>query len=187
MNDTMTERPVKKDDMTITAVGVIKNKILVPPLVSGEDGLKHNTAYDSAYETMRDTPGIVSEILIADRFAGLLDGIEEYSHIIVLYWGHEVPDAGRELTRIHPAGCTDYAEKGIFATCSPARPNPVLMTVVHLLKKDGNRLSVRGLDAIDNSPVLDIKPYVAEMFPHDDVRIPLWMEQIMKEFHRSER
>jgi len=182
MDDNTTDEAVLKNDMIITAVGVIKNDLSVPPLIAGEDGLKHNTAYDSSCEKLKETPGKVSEIVLANRFVDLLEGIEEYSHIIVLYWGHEVPDAGRKLTKIHPAGLTDYPEKGIFATCSPARPNPILMTVVRLLEREGNRLIVRGLDAIDKSPVLDIKPYVAEMYPQDGVLIPDWMARIMKEF-----
>jgi len=171
--------------ITIAPIGIIRNNVSVPPLVAGEDGLKHNAAYDSAMETMRKTSGGVSEIILEDRYTGLLDGIEDYSHIVVLYWAHRVPEAGRRLVRIHPAGLTDHPEKGIFATCSPARPNPVLMTVVRLLMRDRERLSVQGLDAIDNSPVLDIKPYISEMYPREGVCIPSWMEKIMKEFPRN--
>lgn len=92
-----------------------------------------------------------------------------------------MPPHGRRLTKIHPAGLEHYPKQGIYATCSPARPNPVLMKVVRLLERDGTRLVVEGLDAIDKSPVLDIKPYVADMYPQEDVRIPAWMAEIQQE------
>lgn len=184
MNEkTMTETDMNST-MTIAPIGIIRNNIPVPPLVAGKDGLEHNAVYDSAMETMKETPGSISEIILDDRFTDLLDGIEDYSHIVVFYWAHRVPAAGRRLVRIHPAGLSDYPEKGIFATCSPARPNPILMTVVRLLKREKDRVSVQGLDAIDNSPVLDIKPYVSEMYPREGVCIPGWMEKIMKEISK---
>lgn len=181
------ERPVK--GIMITPVGVVRNDCPIPPLVAGQDGLMINEAHDSARKRMQETHKSISEIILAEEYTGLLDGIEEYSHVIILYWGHEVPDAGRNLTTVHPAGRKEYALKGIFATCSPARPNPILMTVVRLKKKNGNQLSVEGLDAIDNSPVLDIKPYVPEMYPQQGIFIPDWMARIMKEFGecRAER
>jgi tRNA-Thr(GGU) m(6)t(6)A37 methyltransferase TsaA len=182
MTGNNSEKKGSAREIVVEPVGVIKNDLPVPPLVAGNDGLKINEAFGSARERMHDTHDRVSIITLSERFTGLLDGIDEYSHIIILYWGHEVPGAGRNLEKIHPAGRTDYQKKGIYATCSPARPNPVLVTVVRLLQRDGNRLVVRGLDAIDNSPVLDIKPYVPEMYPHEGVRIPDWMEKLMKEF-----
>ncbi|OPY40520.1 MAG: S-adenosyl-L-methionine-binding protein [Methanoregulaceae archaeon PtaU1.Bin066] len=174
----MTGRVIR-DEMTLYAVGVIKNDLLVPPLLAGEDGLRQNHAYSSSGGTLNDSSRRVSLIVFFNRFIDLLDGIEEYSHLMVIYWGHKVPEAGRGLTMIHPAGREDFPVRGIFATCSPARPNPILVTVVTLLGRDKNTLSVLGLDAIDNSPVLDIKPYVPGMYPREGVRIPGWMEKIM--------
>jgi tRNA (Thr-GGU) A37 N-methylase len=78
-------------------------------------------------------------------------------------------------------GRKEYPLVGIFCTCSPARPNPVLMTVVRLHKKEGNILKVSGLDAIDGSPVIDIKPYVEDFYPRKDVRISGWMQRICEQ------
>jgi tRNA (Thr-GGU) A37 N-methylase len=80
----------------------------------------------------------------------------------------------------------DYPEVGIYATCSPARPNPVLMTVVSLHGRRGNVLEVSGMDAVDGSPVIDIKPYVADFYPRD-VRIPGWMQRINREVEETAR
>jgi tRNA-Thr(GGU) m(6)t(6)A37 methyltransferase TsaA len=131
---------------------------------------------------MGETANRISEIILAGTLVELLEGIDGYSHIVVLYWGHAVPSHGRSLKKTHPAGLVKYPKQGIYATCSPARPNPILMKVVRLIRRDGNRLFVEGLDAIDKSPVLDIKPYVAEMYPQEGVRIPGWMAEIQKEF-----
>ncbi len=185
MNDNTIAEVIVTKEIILNPVGVIKNDLPVPLLVAGDDGLKLNEAYGPACEKMNETSNRVSEIILADGFIDLLDGVEEYSHIIVLYWGHEVSAAGRKLKKTHPAGLSDYPVKGIYATCSPARPNPVLMTVVRLLERRGNRLFVSGLDAIDNSPVLDIKPYVPELLPHDGIFIADWMKKILKEFEEE--
>jgi tRNA-Thr(GGU) m(6)t(6)A37 methyltransferase TsaA len=174
---------ITNEGIHIIPVGVIKNDLLTPPLVVGENGLTHNVACTSAIDEMAGTDFRVSEIILAKELNDLLDGIEEYSHIVIVYWGHEISEHGRALKKTHPAGLTQYPMKGIYATCSPARPNPVLTTVVKLLKKEENRLFVSGLDAINNSPVIDIKPYVPVLFPQDGVLIPEWMTNIMKEFH----
>ncbi|HPE52295.1 MAG TPA: TrmO family methyltransferase, partial [Methanothrix soehngenii] len=65
------------------------------------------------------------------------------------------------------------------------RPNPVLMTVVHLKGRKGNVLEVLGLDAVDGSPVIDIKPYVKDFFPQEDVHIPEWMQRLQEEVNKG--
>jgi len=179
----MTNTITQNNTICITPVGIVKNDLLVPPLIAGSEGLEHNKACTSAMKDMTDTNIRISEIIISEEYSELLDGIEEFSHVVILYWGHEVPCSGRTMKKTHPAGLTVYPKQGIYATYSPARPNPVLMTVVQLMKRDKNRLHVSGLDAINHSPVLDIKPYVPLLFPHEGVTIPEWMNKIMTEFH----
>ncbi len=79
-------------------------------------------------------------------------------------------------------GRNEFPLVGIFSTCSPARPNPVLMSVVRLCGRQDNILQVMCLDAIDGSPVIDIKPYVKNWHSQEEVRTPDWMQRIMKEF-----
>ena len=67
---------------------------------------------------------------------------------------------------------------GVFATCSPARPNPILVTTVRIIEKKENTLQVQGLEAVDGSPIIDIKPYTATYCSAEDVRISNWMHQI---------
>ena len=171
-----------KNEIFIEPVGVIKNNLRVPPLVAGDKGLQLNDTNESAISMMKESHKRISEIVLTDEMTALLDGIEDFSHVIVIYWGHEITDVARKLQKVHPAGLENYPLKGIFSTCSPARPNPLLVTVARLIKRDRNSLIVSGLDAIDNSPVLDIKPYVLSMFPHEDVVIPEWMNMLINNF-----
>ncbi len=165
-------------------VGIIHNTIREPHLVANEDGLSVQGRHEAMVERIRRTDTEVSEIVIRDDLDDILEGIEEYSHLVVLYWAHAVPHERRTLTRVHPMGRKDLPEVGIFSTCSPARPNPVLMTIVRLLKRNGNILEVTGLDAIDGSPVIDIKPYVSGFCPREGIRIPAWMQRIQEEMAR---
>jgi len=94
---------------------------------------------------------------------GLAD-IEGFSHLYVL-WVFD-RSAGFELTARPPS---DDREHGVFATRSPFRPNPIGLTVVRLLRRDGPRLYVRGLDMLDGTPILDLKPYLSSV-PAEELR-----------------
>lgn len=99
----------------------------------------------------------ISEIEIFPEFAPGLEGIEKFQHLIVLYWMHL---AEREKLR---AKTPQGEERGVFATRSPNRPNPIGLCLVELLELRGNKLIVRWLDAIDGSWILDLKPFVREI------------------------
>jgi tRNA-Thr(GGU) m(6)t(6)A37 methyltransferase TsaA len=124
----------------------------------------------------------ISELAINADLDGILDGIDDFSHLIVLYWAHLVPDERRSLIRLHPMGSNDFPLVGVFATNSPIRPNSILTSVVKLLGREGNTLKVTGLDALDGSPILDIKPYDGELDKLKDVKMPDWMRRIHQEF-----
>ena len=171
--------------IVLRQVGIIKNKIEKPFLVASGDGLKMQEDLEDALGKIDETPEVISNIIIDECLAGILDGIEEYSHLIILYWAHKVPEEGRLLTKVHPMGREDISKRGIFCTCSPARPNPVLMTVVRLKGRKGNVLEVLGLDAVDGSPVVDIKPYVKDFYPQEGVRFPEWMQQLQEEVRKD--
>ncbi|MBN2025182.1 MAG: tRNA (N6-threonylcarbamoyladenosine(37)-N6)-methyltransferase TrmO [Actinobacteria bacterium] len=122
------------------------------------------------------------EIVIFDEYADCLDGIEEFSHVIVLYWSHMAAERGRGVRKVHPAGQKDLEMVGVFSTRSPARPNPICATTVALLAREGNVLEVRGLDAIDGSPVLDLKPHLPSFDAPEDVKLADWMVELMHRF-----
>jgi len=152
-----------------------------PFLTAAEEGLTMQGRINAVRESIREIRWTVSRIVISDDLTEILDGIEEYSHLVVLYWAHKVPEQSRLLTKVHPMGRKEFPLVGIFGTCSPARPNPVLMTVVRLHGRKENVLEVSGLDAIDGSPVIDIKPYVKDFYPQREVLVPEWMQRILKE------
>ncbi len=129
---------------------------------------------------------MISEIVIDPALDGILEGIEEYSHILILFWAHKVPAESRRLTQVHPMGLKEMPKRGIFATCSPARPNPVLLTAVKLIERNGNILKVQGLEAIDGTPVVDVKPYVKGYHNAENPTSPEWMEKIRKELEEAD-
>jgi tRNA-Thr(GGU) m(6)t(6)A37 methyltransferase TsaA len=180
----MHDAPVTHE-IILRPVGVIESAIREPFLISGKDGISMREG-TAARKQIRDAREAISKIVINEDLSGILDGIEEYSHLVVLYWAHAVPEQSRHLRKVHPMGRKEFPLVGIFGTCSPARPNPVLMTVVRLCRREGNILLVQGLDAVDKSPVIDIKPYVAAFYPRG-VRTPEWMERIQKEHADVER
>ena len=122
------------------------------------------------------------EIVIFDEYAECLDGIEEFSHVLVLYWSHMAAERGRGVKKVHPAGQKDLEMVGVFSTRSPARPNPICATTVALLAREGNALIVRGLDAIDGSPVLDLKPHLPSFDAPEGVKLADWMLELMRRF-----
>jgi tRNA-Thr(GGU) m(6)t(6)A37 methyltransferase TsaA len=101
---------------------------------------------------------------IDDRFEPGLTDIEGFSHLYVL-WVFDREDRV-ELTAWPPA---DDRSHGVFATRSPMRPNPIGLTVVELIARDGCRLRVAGVDMLDGTPILDIKPYLSNV-PADGLR-----------------
>ncbi len=107
-----------------------------------------------------------------------LDGLDEFSHIMVVFWMHLVPRENRPPTRIHPRGRTDLPLVGLFATRAPHRPNPIGVSVVKLLRRHDNILTVAGLDAINGTPVLDIKSYMTPVDKPEDIRMPDWVSKI---------
>ena len=126
-----------------------------------------------------------AEITVDAAWAEALDGIEEYSHIWILWWidRYDEPPATRH---VHPERRLELPLVGFFATRSPHRPFPIGLTAVHLLARDDGRLLVQGLDAYEGTPVLDIKPYLrrGDMIP--EATMPEWLEALWQ-IHDAER
>jgi len=100
----------------------------------------------------------LSDITIFEEYAEGLEGIGKWSNLIIIYWLDRVNSASLKVV---PYGKKE--KTGLFSTRAPVRPNPLGLCTVELVKKQGNVLTVKGLDALDNSPVLDIKPFVADI------------------------
>ena len=165
-------------EIILKPVGVIRSDIKEPILRSDGEGITLKEKLKNVVAERDKIRDMISEIVIDPASAELLDGIDGYSHVLILFWAHETPGESRNLTRVHPMGLKEIPKKGIFATCSPARPNPVLVTAVKLLERKDNVLKVQGLEAIDGSPVIDIKPYVQSYHGVQNSTTPEWMEKI---------
>jgi tRNA-Thr(GGU) m(6)t(6)A37 methyltransferase TsaA len=116
-------------------------------------GLVKRTSSDG---NVRDK-SLVSKIVLNKGLVKALDGVEEFSHVFIIYWMHKISKAERRL--VHGEGRAEMPPLGVFACRGPIRPNPIGLTLVELVKREENVLWVKGLDALDNTPVLDIKPY----------------------------
>jgi tRNA-Thr(GGU) m(6)t(6)A37 methyltransferase TsaA len=121
-----------------------------------------------------DLKKITAEIEIDSSLTEALDGLEGFSHIIVLYWLHLAVFDKKHL-KTYPMGNKDAGLQGLFAVRTTKRPNPIGKITVRLLERRGNILRVQGLDAIDGSPVLDIKPYIPGYDSAPDATIPNWV------------
>ncbi len=136
-------------------------------------GVVHN----AMTEAHRDTPWeeIESEIAVDAAWRDALDGIEQFSHIWVIFYFDRMPPL--DSLRVHPMRQENLPLAGIFATRSPQRPNPIGIRAVKLLHVRGNVLRVRGLDALDGTPVLDLKPYLARGDAIQNTRAAAWADK----------
>lgn len=123
---------------------------------------------------------VVSDIVFREELTEALEGVEEFSHLFVLFWLHEISDEDRKVMKVHPRGRSDMPLLGIFATRTPYRPNPIGLTRVKLLKVEGNVVTVQGLDAFDDTPVLDIKPF-DRWDTTKNFKVPEWWMKLEKE------
>lgn len=98
-----------------------------------------------------------AEIEVFPAYVDGLKGIEAYDELLILYWMDRLDERARSVLIVHPKGDMTRPKRGVFSTRSPHRPNPIGLSKVHLLSREGNILKVEGLDAVDGTPVIDIK------------------------------
>jgi len=145
------------EDIVIKPIGEVRNNINLPLREGWEE--------------------VVSELILNANLEEATEGLEQFSHIIVVFWMHKVPPERDTPTKVHPRGRKDLPLVGLFATRAPYRPNPLGVTIVRLLERQGNVLKVKGLDAINGTPVIDIKPYL----PRNgviEVTFPQWVSKL---------
>ncbi len=125
-------------ELIVRSIGVVRNSVPGP-------------------ERPSDWSLVESDLVIDDHWAEALDGVEGLERLSVIWWfdrreGEDVP------MKVHPRGDQSVPLRGLFATRAPIRPNLLGMTTVEVLSREGNVVRVRGLDAFDGSPILDLKP-----------------------------
>ena len=142
-------------EITLKPIGIVKNNVKEPRF--------GNFANE------------VSEIIVDEKFKEALDGIDDYSHVIIVYWMDKVKDY---VIKHQPQGNPNVPIFGIFACRCPARPNPIAITTVKLLEHNGNKIKVKGLDVIDGTPVIDIKPYWPQYDKVENGKVPSWVNKL---------
>ena len=147
----------------LKAIGVVRNKV-------------------KKWIGVTNSRDVVSEIVLESSLAEGLDGLEDFSHATILFWMPRPP--GPLTIKFHPGHKEELPLVGIFASRSPARPNPIAKTLVKIIKRQDNVLTVQGLDAIDGTPVIDIVPYMTQSDSAADARVPSWVLEIHKSLRK---
>jgi len=156
LRELITGRPlIPREPIAYRAIGVVRNRVRGPRPAGWED--------------------VRSDILLRDDLAPALDAIEGFSHVIVVFHMDRVPETERRLT-LAVGNEEPPLQRGVLATRSQLRPNPIGVAVVPVLHRRKAVLRVRGLDAVDGTPVLDIKPYLPAYDAVPDAKLPDWAQ-----------
>jgi tRNA-Thr(GGU) m(6)t(6)A37 methyltransferase TsaA len=129
--------------------------------------------------------GVDSRLTFDPQWGEALTGLDGFSHAIVICYLHLIGEY-RPRTHIRPQRRPEMPEIGFFGTRTPARPNPISLTVVELRRREGHVLHVRNLDVYDGTPILDIKPYLTRGECVPDAQEPEWVARL-REMHDRER
>lgn len=151
------QQVVPSEPVSFRPIGVVRNWVTEPRMDGWED--------------------VISDIIVKRGLEGALDGLEGFSHLLVLFYLHRVTDEERSRTHCFPRGDPRYPLQGVLATRTQHRPNPIGATIVRLEKRRKNVLRVTGLDAINGTPVIDIKPHIPHYDAPSEVRLPDWITQ----------
>lgn len=122
----------------------------------------------------QDWSRIRSEIQLRGGLGAAVLGLEDYSHVIIIGWLDRIPDELRQRLRAYPSGDRRLPLQGALALRGGARPNPVAVTVCRLLGIEGDTLLLEGLDLVDGTPILDVKPYIAYYDSVPAAKLPKW-------------
>ena len=119
---------------------------------------------------------VVTDLVINRNYQPALAGLTGYSHVIVIYWLHQ--ETACELRHVPQGKVGQVPEVGIFACRCPQRPNPIGLSTVKLVKIKGNVVKVKGLDVVDSTPILDIKPYTPQYDFVARAKVPAWVNKL---------
>jgi tRNA-Thr(GGU) m(6)t(6)A37 methyltransferase TsaA len=126
---------------------------------------------------------VVSVIELIDELnESSLQGIEDFSHLEIIFYFDKVPDDKIQYEARHPRNNNEFPKVGIFAQRGKNRPNKLGLTTVQLIAHNGNKLTVKGLDAIDGTPIIDIKPVMKEFLPNNEIKQADWSIVLMEDY-----
>jgi len=140
----------------------------------------------SEEEIKNSYEGVEGTIEIFEEFSIGLEGIEDFSHLIIIFWMDKVSEKDRKTLKVKHRRLLRFGfkenelpEVGVFCTDSPHRPNPIGITIVELINREGRFLKVKGIDAFNGTPVIDIKPYTYDRII-ENIRVPKWFKEILE-------
>ena len=142
--------------LTMTPIGTVRNQVTTP-IVKGWGK-------------------VVPDLVLEERYAEALDGLEDFSHVLVIFWMNQAGPP--KSLKDHVQGRQELPVAGLFARRVPSRPNPIGISAVPILNREKNILRVQALDAIDGTPLIDIKPYTPAFDRVENVRIPEWCKRV---------
>jgi len=147
------------EDVNYSPIGIVKNAIDEPVYI--------------------EYGNLLSDVIIKEEFQPALDQLDAYSHLVIVYHMDQI--CLHKQQHVPQGKYQEVPEVGIFACRCPWRPNPIAVTTVKLMKIDGNVITVKGLDAANKSPVLDVKPYYPpydKIGDQEDIRVPEWIYKL---------
>ena len=128
---------------------------------------------------------IVSEIILTVDFSDeALWGLKEFSHVEILFYMDKVKEEKIVIGARHPRGDKNLPKVGIFSQRGKNRPNKLGLSRAKILKVEGKSLFLEGLDAVDSTPILDIKPYTKCFLPKEEIFEPSWIQEIMENYYK---
>ena len=125
---------------------------------------------------------IISRIVLQPEYIGALSGLEDFSHAIIITYLHQAKYEKEKHLQRRPRGLEDMPKIGVFSQRAKDRPNPIGVTAVKIVSVGDDYLEVQGLDAIDQTPVLDIKPYYLHYDKIDASEVPEWVNRLMENY-----
>ena len=161
-----------------------KDEIILKPI-----GVVHVKFNDETVK--RSMNGVRGKIEVFKNYCKGLEGIEGFSHLIVIAYLHRVSEEQKKVLKVRFRRLTRFGikleelpEVGVFCSDSPHRPVPIAITIVRLLKREGCILHVENLDLFDGTPILDIKPYTPDRVVKE-LNLPKWYEEIFKKIQEK--
>ena len=125
---------------------------------------------------------VVSRIMVEPEYLGSLKGLEEFSHVMIVTFLHQARYEKEKHLQRHPRGLESMPKVGIFSQRAKNRPNPIGVTTVEIVSVGPDYIEVKGLDAINATPVLDIKPYYPHYDRIDSPKVPEWVDKLMEKY-----
>jgi tRNA-Thr(GGU) m(6)t(6)A37 methyltransferase TsaA len=125
---------------------------------------------------------ITSRILLQPEYIGALSGLDDFSHVIIITYLHQAKYEKEKHLQRRPRGLESMPKVGIFSQRAKDRPNPIGVTAVKIINVGDGYIEVQGLDAINDTPVLDIKPYYPHFDKIDSPKVPGWVNRLMEKY-----